>query len=154
MAANQKSTVFGRVPSEFKIKAPKSQRRQVLGLSYPLGSNLGGGYFSRRSGVDMIRDAIKQLLLTEPGERVMLPNFGCNLKKYLFEPLDEITFESIKREVQISFNNYIKGATLIKLAVLPTGDTGPSGGNSLEVILTVQLDSSELEIFDVEVEIS
>lgn len=154
MAANQTSTVYGRVPPEYKIKAPKSQRQQVLGLAYPLGSNIGGGYFSRRSGVDMIKDAVKQLLLTEPGERVMLPNFGCNLKKYLFEPLDEITFESIRREVEFSFNNYIKGATLTKLAVIPTGDSGPSGGNSLEVILSIQLNTNELEIFDVEVVIA
>lgn len=154
MAANQTSTVFGKIAPEYKLKSPKSQRQTVLGLSFPLGSNLGGGYFSKSSGINMIKGAVKQLLLTEPGERIMLPNFGCNLKKYLFEPIDEITFESIKREIEFSFNNYIKGAILTKIAVIPTGDSGPSGGNSLEIILSVQLSPDELEIFDVEVVIA
>jgi len=126
----------------------------VYGLDFPLGSASGGGYFAKRSGVEMIKDAVKQLLLTERGERVMLPNLGCNLRRYLFQPLDENTFESIKREIQYSFYNYIVGAKIAKLAVFPLGDAGPAGGNSLKVILSLKLDTADLEIFDVEVDIS
>ena len=84
----------------------------------------------------------------------MLPNFGCNLRKYLFQPLDESTFESIKREIQISFSKYIVGARISKLAVFPLGAVGPAGGNSLKVVLSLKLDSADLETFDVEVNIS
>ena len=102
----------------------------------------------------MIKNSVKQLLRTEKGERVMLPNFGCNLRKYLFQPLDQTTFENIKREILYSFKNYIVGANIQKLAVFPLGETGPAGGNSLKVLLTLQLDTADLEIFDVEVDIS
>ena len=84
----------------------------------------------------------------------MLPNYGCNLRKYLFQPLDEFTFESIKREIQESFTRYIVGAKIAKLAVFPTGESGPAGGNSLQVVLSLQLDTADLEIFDIEVNIS
>lgn len=151
MSANSQSTLYGRIPPNSNLKLPKSQKKKVAGLNFPLGSVRNGGYFSKTTGIDMIKDSVRQLLLTETGERVMLPNYGCNLRKYLFEPLDDITFESIRRDIEFSFNNYIKGAYLEKLQVFPSGDSGPSGGNSLQVILSLRLDDSDLEIFDVEV---
>ena len=44
-------------------------------------------------GVDMLSDAtdvqssLEILLSTRPGERVMLPGYGCNLDELIFEPL-------------------------------------------------------------------
>ena len=154
MAANQTVSVFGRIPPRYMKQGPSSKKQEVYGLSYPLGSTLGGGFFAKSSGVSMIKDAVHQLLLTERGERIMLPNFGCNLRKYLFQPLDEGTFESIKREIQYSFKNYIVGAHIEKLAVFPLGEAGPAGGNSLKVVLSLGLDTADLETFDVEVNIS
>jgi hypothetical protein len=154
MAANQTVSVYGKIPPRYMIQAPKSHRQEVYGLNFPLGSVNGEGYFTKKSGIDMIRNAVKQLLLTERGERVMLPNFGCNLRRYLFQPLEENTFNSIKREIQYSFTNYIVGAQIAKLSVFPLGDFGPAGGNSLKVVLSLKLDTADLEIFDVEVDIS
>jgi phage baseplate assembly protein W len=153
MAANQTTVIRGKLPTKYNSQLPKSQRKVICGLSFPLGSN-GSNYFSKQSGINMIRSSVKQLLMTETGERVMLPNYGCNLRKYLFEPLDDLIFDSIKREIEFSFANYIRGATLQKIAVFPTGDLGPAGGNSLIVNLTLKLNSDDLEIFDVEVFIS
>jgi hypothetical protein len=67
--------------------------------------------------------------------------------------LDEITFEEIKEEIQYSFNNYIVGARIKRLAVIPLGDVGPGGGNSLLVRLILSLDEDDLKVFDVEVKI-
>ncbi len=154
MAANQTVNVYGKIPPRYIKQAPTSKRQEVYGLAFPLGSAPDGGLFSKKSGVDLIKGAVQQLLLTERGERIMLPNFGCNLRKYLFQPLDENTFESIKREIQYSFKNYIVGANIARLAVFPTGEAGPAGGNSLKVVLSLRLDTADLETFDVEVDIS
>lgn len=154
MAANTTTNVHGSIQDRYNIQLPKSERREIFGLEFPLGSSKAGGYFAKTSGIRMIRDAVQQLLLTERGERVMIPNYGCNLRKYVFQPLDETTFENIRREIETSFYNYIVGATITKLAVFPTGDAGPSGGNSLQVILSLKLDKADLEVFDVGVTIS
>lgn len=154
MAANQSVSVFGSIPPRYMKQGPTSKKQEVYGLSFPLGSSLGGGFMSKSSGISMIKAAVKQLLMTQRGERIMLPNFGCNLRKYLFQPLDESTFEAIKREIQYSFKNYIVGAHIAKLAVFPVGYAGPAGGNALKVVLSLKLDTADLEIFDVEVNIS
>jgi len=154
MAANQTVSVYGTIPPRYMKQPVVGHRQEVYGLNFPLGSASGGGFFAKRSGITMIRDAVTQLLLTERGERIMLPNFGCNLRRYLFQPLDQTTFENIKREIQYSFNNYIVGANIAKLAVFPFGESGPAGGNSLKVVLSLKLETADLEIFDVEVNIS
>jgi hypothetical protein len=154
MAANQTVSVYGKIPPRYIIQGSTSKKQEVYGLGFPLGSSSDGNFFSKKSGVSLIKDAVQQLLRTERGERVMLPNFGCNLRKFLFQPLDESTFEGIKREIQFSFKNYIVGANISKLAVFPTGEAGPAGGNSLKVVLSLKLESADLEIFDVEVDIS
>lgn len=154
MAANLTTTINGNIVAGYLVDSPKSTKKEIIGFNYPLGSVSRGGYFSKKSGIELVKNSVKQLLLTEKGQRVMLPNFGCSLRQYLFQPLDEITFEGIRKEIQTSFANYIIGARLVKISVFPTGDAGPAGGNSLQVVLSLKLDSDQFNIFDVEVNIS
>lgn len=44
--------------------------------------------------------SIEQILLTRKGERVMLPEFGSNLLKYLFENNDQSTANAVIDEVR------------------------------------------------------
>lgn len=37
-----------------------------------------------------LRDGIEQILFTNPGERVNLPEFGCGLRNFIFEGNNEI----------------------------------------------------------------
>ena len=39
---------------------------------------------------DHIRDMIEQVLFTNPGERVNLPDFGCGLKQLVFAPNSDV----------------------------------------------------------------
>jgi phage baseplate assembly protein W len=43
------------------------------------------------SGADKVRQSILLILETEPGERIMRPDFGCGLRRYLMEPNNEAT---------------------------------------------------------------
>ena len=154
MAANQTVNLYGQVAPRFLEQIPTARRRAVFGLNFPLGQNkTNGGFFQKVSGVEMIKDAVKQLIQTQRGERVMLPKYGCNIRKFLFQPLDEATFEAIKREIRYSFYHYIVGANIKRLAVFPFGEAGPAGGNSLKIVLSLELDTGDLEVFDVEVNI-
>lgn len=60
---------------------------KFLGLQYPLVKS-PRGLLAQKSNVDQIKADLLQLLLTNPGERVMLPTFGTPLKDLFFEPND------------------------------------------------------------------
>jgi Bacteriophage baseplate protein W len=45
---------------------------------------------AKSSGDENIRAKIVQLVLTAPGERVNVPDFGCGLRDLVFDPNNEI----------------------------------------------------------------
>ena len=48
------------------------------------------GRAARADEDDHIRDLIEQVLFTNPGERVNLPDFGCGLKQLVFAPNSDV----------------------------------------------------------------
>ncbi|HEX8353295.1 MAG TPA: GPW/gp25 family protein [Pyrinomonadaceae bacterium] len=59
------------------------------GLAFPFHID-ERGRVAVASGDENIRSKILQVLLTAPGERVNLPDFGCGLRDLLFDPNNEI----------------------------------------------------------------
>jgi phage baseplate assembly protein W len=53
-------------------------------------------------GADNIRESIRIILSTEPGERLMLPTFGAGLRRFLFEPNTVTTHRRIEEAVRQS----------------------------------------------------
>ena len=62
-------------------------KKKFLGLQYPL-RKTARGVLAQRYGVDQIKADLLQLLLTNPGERVMMPTYGTPLRELMFEPND------------------------------------------------------------------
>jgi len=60
------------------------------GLAFPLQVNPQGG-IALASGEHDIEQAIRVILSTAPGERVMRPEFGCRIHELVFAPHDAAT---------------------------------------------------------------
>lgn len=64
------------------------------GIPYPITKN-PKGFFYIQDGIEQIKSDMLILLLTNPGERVMMPNYGTPLRKLIFEPNDpKLIFEA------------------------------------------------------------
>lgn len=61
--------------------------RYFLGVPYPIIKTPMGFLYSQH-GIDQIKSDMLVLLLTNPGERVMNPEFGTPLRRLIFEPND------------------------------------------------------------------
>ena len=61
---------------------------------------LPNGSIAWSSGEDNIREAIRIVLMTEPGERLHLPTFGAGLGRFLFEPNTASTHTLIAERIQ------------------------------------------------------
>ena len=46
-----------------------------------------------------IKQAVKNLVMTAPGEKPFQPLIGSNVSQLLFEPLDDFTGDAIKQEI-------------------------------------------------------
>jgi len=70
------------------------------GLRFPVRPDPLGGALPQVTGMERIRQSIEQILDTEPGERIMLPEFGCGLRRYLMEPNTLTTRTAIAKDVE------------------------------------------------------
>jgi uncharacterized protein len=69
------------------------------GLAFPPRAD-GRGGIALVSDIEKIEQAIKIILSTPPGQRVMRPTFGCRLNELLFAPLNAETFGLAEMYVQ------------------------------------------------------
>ncbi len=79
-----------------------------INIDFPFKDSEKGFYFNlNRTEKDAIRSDLLHLLLTNKGERLYLPDFGSDLRKYIFEPNDDITHGKIKDSLNESIKTYI-----------------------------------------------
>lgn len=68
------------------------------GWSFPPSFNKTNGAVQLVSAEEDIRQSLAILLGTTLGERIMHPDFGCNLDRYLFAPMNN-TMKSIVKDL-------------------------------------------------------
>lgn len=127
--------------------ASSAKTEQFYGLNYPLGSTLKAGYFSKLSGIQLVKRNITQLIRTGRGERFMLPLFGTNLKKYLFEPKDAFLYKKIRNEITETIKRYAPYVDLVKIDISSTSKNQYTGG--IEIKLYCKIKEEDGVIFEV-----
>lgn len=81
-----------------------------------------------------VDEMIRQVLLTMPGERADLPEFGCGLRQLLFAPNSDALQATTQLLVQQSLNRWLANQiTLRNVTVTP----GP-GGDYSQILVQVE----------------
>jgi phage baseplate assembly protein W len=73
-------------------------------------------------GMDIIRQSVAMILDTDPGERIMLPSFGCGLRRYLMEPNTLSTRTSMAADISSALRSWEPRITGVNVAVTPGED--------------------------------
>ena len=92
-----------------------------------------------------IARAVRNIVLTTPGEKFFDPDFGSSVSEILSENVDDITAVSIEDEIKSSLKNYEPRVELINVTVNPNFDA-----NQFDVIISyrivgIDIPPSELE---------
>ena len=81
-----------------------------------------------------IARAVRNIVLTTPGEKFFDPDFGSSVSEILFENVDDITAISIKDEIKNCLQNYEPRVEIIDVKVNPNFDE-----NQFDVIITYRI---------------
>jgi uncharacterized protein len=81
---------------------------------------------------------VRQLLLTSPGERVNLPQFGCGLRSLVFAPDSDALAATVKLRVIQGLNQWLAGVVSV-VDVTVGGTDGTAEPGTLEVTVTYTL---------------
>lgn len=88
------------------------------GLAFPVKPTAGGRLPLVR-GDDNVAQAVTLILLTEPGERVMLPAFGAGLRRFVFEPNTPATRAAVAAAARRALTEWEPRIDLDRVEVLP-----------------------------------
>ena len=76
------------------------------GWSFPPSFSAGGADVATVAGEDDIEQSLGLLLATRRGERVMLPDFGCDLAEFLFEEISPALVGQVRDLVSDAILNH------------------------------------------------
>lgn len=78
-----------------------------LSPKFPLYFDNFGGYASNTTIIEVVKQNFKNLLLTSPGERIMIPDFGVGVRNYLFEQNSRAAVDSLYKETINQVEKYM-----------------------------------------------
>ncbi len=114
--------------------------KRFKGCQYPL-ENSVHGLFATKQGTATVKCNLLQLLLTNPGERVMLPTFGVALKELLFEPATVLLEERARQMIAKAISIWEPRVVIEDLFVTvnPTEDQVPARDEDGAAILYINI---------------
>ena len=86
------------------------------GAPYPVTKH-PRGFLHTQPGIDQVKSDLLVLLLTNPGERVMLPQFGTPLRTLQFEPNDPFIVQQAKTMIANSISMWEPRVTIQNITV-------------------------------------
>jgi len=92
-------------------------------VSFPFRIDPASNQAARTDYASHVAQMVRQVLLTAPGERVCLSEFGCGLRQLLFAPHSEALDAAVALEVQRALERWL-GAHLKVRAVTATPGAG------------------------------
>jgi phage baseplate assembly protein W len=108
------------IPQIIRIDPRDLNKNRAIGVALPF--NGGGVFKSTFSTKDQIKSNLINLLLTYKGERILNPEFGADLPRILFEPINENTSQRIQDQIISSTQLYIPEITLTNIEINPDTD--------------------------------
>ena len=106
------------------------------GWSFPVGVDPATGRMLSVSSEEDIQEAVRLILLTGKGERMMQPQFGCDLRSFAFGHMDYTTQTQMEREAQEALIRWEPRITDVQVRV--EQDAGEDGRLLLHVSYVVR----------------
>jgi phage baseplate assembly protein W len=105
-------------------------------FAFPFRIDSASGQAAQASYQDHVDQMIRQVLLTDPGERVCLPTFGAGLRRLLFAPINAQLKATAQLIVTQSLNTWLGNQITVQKVDVATPITDP-GAPQGTVILTI-----------------
>jgi uncharacterized protein len=101
-------------------------------LKYPYAIG-GSGIPQTTTSDDHLRDLILQVLLTSPGERMNMPEFGAGVQRLVFEPFSETIRASAEFLISTDLQRWLGDRIDVERV-------GVTGENADEGTITIEID--------------
>jgi phage baseplate assembly protein W len=90
--------------------------------------------------VESVKHSVVNALLTTPGEKILDPTYGVDLRQYLFEPIDDFTTDLIRDDIEIKLPRMEPRIVLKSVNVVADEDNN-------QYNIELQIDVPSLDIY-------
>ena len=102
---------------------PEDRNFLGQGWGFPPRFNRGGQSVAMVAEDEDIKQSLKLLLLTTPGERVMHPEFGCGIRSMVFDTMDTATITAIQDFIERAVLFFEPRVVMERWMWIPAGST-------------------------------
>lgn len=99
------------------------------------------GDIYKKTDAAAVKQAVKNLISTNYFEKPFQPNFGGNIRAYLFDLADDDTAEEIELTIASAITRYESRAKVMRVKAIPRPDY-----NSIEVTIVFRVISTSEEV--------
>lgn len=109
--------------------------------------SLGGpyGYTLVNDIPALVKQNLKMLLLTAPGERMMDPNFGVGLRNYLFEQKSDSVYADVVSNIQQQVSTYMPFVNLVDVLMEDLKNDSSISENSVTLRVVYSIPAIETQ---------
>ena len=108
-------------------------KKQYFGIRYPItATDYQHFYVDLNNSLQgKVRSQLMHVIFTPKGQRLRSPEFGTDLIKYIFDPNDTTTWESVTTEVRESVSRWVNNVKIDDIQIVKNVD------NDLEIYVRV-----------------
>jgi phage baseplate assembly protein W len=95
-----------------------------INVRFPFQNSPKGFYVDlTETTTDAVRSDLMHLILTNKGERYYKPDFGTNLRKFIFEPNDTLSHSTISQDIKDTVKKYLPNLQINSVDVKKSEDS-------------------------------
>lgn len=133
---------------EIKINPLDFEPDVAIGIDLPMVSGVGAGFQLNYTTMDQAVANAKNLLYTNKGERIMQPEFGCDLRNVLFDNITEESLVKVDNTIRQAFNYWLPYIFINELLVTPSEDQ-----NRIYISLKISLEGNQFDTRSIQLEL-
>ena len=107
-------------PRIYRVDPRDLQKNIAIGLSIPF--NKFSAFRSTYSTKEQVKYNLINLLLTNKGERIENPEFGCDIKKSIFDFINTDNINKINNNIRVGVQTFIPEINLENVIITPEPD--------------------------------
>ena len=127
------------IPQIVRVNPLDLQGNIAIGVSLPF-NGPAGPFNSTYSTKDQTKSNLINLLLTNKGERIMNPEFGCDLGTVLFEGITDDTKDLVRNLISTNINIFVPEVQIDEILV---EDAPQYNNNSISVTVKYRMRISQ-----------
>jgi phage baseplate assembly protein W len=97
-------------------------QRPGIGIKLPLERSQMGYFNQSFSVADQVKSNLTNLILTQKGERLMQPDFGCDIYGIIFDPINDNLVSKVFDSIQLSVSTWLPYVSIANVEIVKDED--------------------------------